>query len=108
MRLDDTNPAKEDTEYVESILEDVRWILQSHKPWDGPVRKTSQYFDLIYQCALSLVESGDAYVDSLSAEEMRAYRGTLTQPGKDSPFRGRTIQDNLERFQKVGACNTYT
>lgn len=105
MRLDDTNPTKEDVEYVQSILEDVRWILSSEtneNPWDGPVRKTSSYFDLIYDCAMSLIETGDAYVDSLSSEQIREYRGTLKQPGVDSPFRtSRTLQENIAIFQQM-------
>lgn len=107
MRMDDTNPSKEDIEYVESILEDVRWIQEGlydssssdAAPWDGPVRKTSDYFEQIYDCAVALIKSGDAYVDSLTAEEMREYRGTLTEPGKDSPYRNRSIQENLELFE---------
>ena len=105
MRLDDTNPTKEDQEYVDSILEDVRWIQSGlydeslGDPWDGSVRKTSSYFDQIYDCAVALIKSGDAYVDSLSAEEMREYRGTLKEPGKDSPFRTRSIEENLELFE---------
>lgn len=106
MRLDDTNPTKEDKEYVESILEDVRWIQSGiddenteTTPWVGPVRKTSDYFDLIYDCAEALIKTGDAYVDSLSAEEMKEYRGTLTEPGKDSPDRTRSIEESLEIFQ---------
>uniref|UniRef100_A0A7S3DN67 glutamine--tRNA ligase n=1 Tax=Entomoneis paludosa TaxID=265537 RepID=A0A7S3DN67_9STRA len=108
MRMDDTNPSKEDEEYVQSILEDVKWIQQGlyqddgdadSKPWEGPVRKTSQYFDTIYDCAVALIESGNAYVDSLSAEEMREYRGSLTEPGKDSPYRTRSVEENLELFQ---------
>ena len=113
MRMDDTNPTKEDEEYVESILEDVKWIqsgLYEEKndenggeatPWEGSVRKTSSYFDAIYNCAEALILRGDAYVDSLSAEEMREYRGTLTEPGKDSPFRTRTPEESLELFRKV-------
>lgn len=104
MRMDDTNPSKEDIEYVQSILEDVIWIQhglfdESPVPWEGDVRKTSDYFDLIYDCAVELIKSGDAYVDSLSAEEMREYRGTLTDPGKNSPYRDRTVEENLELFQ---------
>ena len=109
MRMDDTNPSKEDEEYVESILEDVKWIQsglhESLEPWDGPVRKTSDYFDVIYDCAEALIKQGDAYVDSLSAEEMREYRGSLTEPGKDSPYRTRSIEENLELFRKVGREN---
>ena len=114
MRMDDTNPTKEDEEYVESILEDVKWIQSGlyeggsddkneATPWEGVVRKTSSYFDTIYECAEALILQGDAYVDSLSAEEMREYRGSLTEPGKDSPFRTRTPEESLELFRKV--CN---
>ena len=105
MRMDDTNPSKEDEEYVASILEDVRWILSGlfdgDAPWDGEVRKTSSYFDDIHACAEYLIQQGDAYVDSLSAEEMREYRGTLTEPGKNSPYRDRTVEENLDLFRKV-------
>lgn len=109
MRMDDTNPSKEDEEYVESILKDVMWIQSGlfdgmDKPWDGNVRKTSDYFDAIYEAAVALIQSGDAYVDSLSAEEMREYRGSLTEPGKDSPYRTRSIEENLELFQGVSFC----
>mmetsp|Transcript_51 Transcript_51/g.243 ORF Transcript_51/g.243 Transcript_51/m.243 type:complete len:855 (-) Transcript_51:137-2701(-) len=103
MRLDDTNPSKEDEEYVNSILEDVKWIQQGlfddEKPWEGEVRKTSSYFDTIYDCAVALIKSGDAYIDSLTAEEMREYRGTLTEPGKESPYRTRSIEENLQLFE---------
>ena len=104
MRLDDTNPSKEDNEYVDSILEDVRWIQDGlyngqDCPWEGRVRKTSDYFDEIYESAVALIKSGDAYVDSLSAEEMREYRGTLTEPGKDSPYRNRSVEENLKLFE---------
>ncbi|CAJ1933890.1 unnamed protein product [Cylindrotheca closterium] len=105
MRMDDTNPTKEDEEYVESILEDVKWIqsglFEDETPWEGDVRKTSSYFDTIYECAEALIKSGDAYVDSLSADEMREYRGTLTSPGKNSPFRERSVEENLELFRKM-------
>mmetsp|Transcript_37578 Transcript_37578/g.91182 ORF Transcript_37578/g.91182 Transcript_37578/m.91182 type:complete len:842 (-) Transcript_37578:1404-3929(-) len=105
MRMDDTNPTKEDEEYVESILEDVKWIqsglFEDETPWEGDVRKTSSYFDTIYDCAEALIKSGDAYVDSLSAEEMREYRGTLTSPGKNSPFRERSVEENLELLRKM-------
>lgn len=105
MRLDDTNPSKEDEEYVTSILEDVKWIqsglFESEHPWNGQVRKTSDYFDTIYEAAIQLIKQGDAYVDSLSAEEMREFRGTLTEPGKDSPYRARSIEENLELFEGV-------
>ena len=103
LRMDDTNPSKEDKEYVDSIIQDVNWIqeglFEGETVWEGDVRKTSSYFDFIYECAVSLIKSGDAYVDSLTAEEMRSYRGTLTEPGKDSPYRGRSIEENLELFE---------
>jgi glutaminyl-tRNA synthetase len=104
MRLDDTNPSKEGQEYVDSILQDVRWIQSglsngSTDPWKGNVRKTSDYFGLIYDCAEALIKQGDAYVDSLTADEMREYRGTLTEPGKDSPHRDRSVEENLELFR---------
>jgi hypothetical protein len=113
MRLDDTNPSKEDEEYVASILEDVQWIQSGlvepgQKPWSGSVRKTSDYFDQIYDCAVSLIKSGDAYVDSLSAEEMREYRGSLTEPGKNSPYRTRTIEENLELFEGVSSPSAFS
>jgi len=119
MRLDDTNPSKENQEYIDSILEDVRWIqsdteafldapfdnenAENNGPWFGKVHKTSDSFQLIYKCTKELIKSGDAYVDSLSAEEMREYRGSLTEPGKDSPFRTRSIEENLELFEKMRA-----
>lgn len=106
MRLDDTNPSKEDEEYVASILEDVQWIQSGlvepgKKAWSGSVRKTSDYFEHIYESAVSLIKSGNAYVDSLSADEMREYRGSLTVPGQDSPYRCRSIEENLNLFQGV-------
>ena len=109
MRMDDTNPTKEDVEYVESILEDVKWIQsglyeddgKNIVPWEGDVRKTSSYFDTIYDCAEALIKEGDAYIESLSAEDMREYRGTLTEPGKDSPYRTRSVEENLDIFRKV-------
>mmetsp|Transcript_13450 Transcript_13450/g.15128 ORF Transcript_13450/g.15128 Transcript_13450/m.15128 type:complete len:873 (-) Transcript_13450:115-2733(-) len=118
MRLDDTNPSKENQEYIDSILEDVRWIqsgtepfqnspppnkdkLEDNGPWYGKVHKTSDSFQVIYDCAKELIKSGDAYVDSLPAEEMREYRGTLTEPGRDSPFRKRSAEDSLELLEKM-------
>ena len=110
MRMDDTNPSKEDEEYVASILKDVKWIqsglFEGQVPWDGPVRKTSDYFQVIYEAAVALIQQGDAYVDSLSAEEMREYRGTLTEPGKDSPYRTRSIEENMNLFQGVSDTQT--
>jgi glutamyl/glutaminyl-tRNA synthetase len=105
MRMDDTNPSKEDEEYVNSILEDVRWIqsglYEGKDPWDGSVRKTSSYFDEIYASAEYLIKQGDAYIESLSADEMREYRGTLTEPGKNSPYRDRSVDENLKLFREV-------
>ena len=79
----------------------MKWIRSSSKPWSGEVRKTSDSFELIYRCAVSLIESGDAYVDELSAEEMREYRGTLKEPGKNSPWRNRSIEENLKLFDEM-------
>ena len=95
LRFDDTNPAKEDIEYVESIKEDVRWLGFE---WDGEICYSSDYFDRLYEYALELINKGLAYVDELSADEIREYRGTLTQPGKNSPYRDRSIEENLALF----------
>ena len=95
LRFDDTNPAKEDIEYVESIKEDVRWLGFQ---WDGEICYSSDYFDRLYEYALELINKGLAYVDELSADEIREYRGTLTQPGKNSPYRDRSIEENLALF----------
>jgi glutaminyl-tRNA synthetase len=99
LRFDDTNPAKEDTEYVDSIMADVKW-LGFH--WDG-LFYASDYFDQLYQWAVKLIQDGKAYVDDLSAEEIRKYRGTLTEPGKDSPHRNRTAEENLNLFERMKA-----
>src|SRR3984893_13550781 len=99
LRFDDTNPEKEETEYVDSIQEDVRW-LGFH--WDG-LFYASDYFDQLYEWAVKLIKSGKAYVDDLSAEEIRKYRGTLTQPGKDSPYRNRSVEENLDLFERMRA-----
>mmetsp|Transcript_47553 Transcript_47553/g.40166 ORF Transcript_47553/g.40166 Transcript_47553/m.40166 type:complete len:845 (+) Transcript_47553:1-2535(+) len=107
MRFDDTNPVKEDQEYVDSILSDVRWLAGSlvgrDDPWDGEVRYASSYFDDIYAVAEHLITTGKAYVDSLTAEEIREYRGTLTEAGKNSPYRERSVEENLEMFRKMKA-----
>ncbi|MGH1372904.1 MAG: glutamine--tRNA ligase/YqeY domain fusion protein [Cellvibrionaceae bacterium] len=100
LRFDDTNPAKEDQEYVESILEDVRWLGFD---WSGEVRYASSYFDQFYQWALLLIEQGKAYVCHLNAEETREYRGWATKPGKDSPYRDRSVEENLAEFEKMRA-----
>ncbi|HEX3680898.1 MAG TPA: glutamine--tRNA ligase/YqeY domain fusion protein, partial [Bryobacteraceae bacterium] len=99
LRFDDTNPEKEETEYVDSIMADVKW-LGFH--WDG-LFYASDYFDQLYEWALKLIRDGKAYVDDLSAEEIRKYRGTLTEPGKDSPHRNRSVEENLDLFQRMKA-----
>ena len=100
LRFDDTNPTKEEEEYVQSIQADVRWLGFD---WDKRLYFASDYFEELYQYALKLVETGKAYVDDLSAEEIREYRGTLTQPGKDSPYRDRPVAENLDLFQRMRA-----
>lgn len=100
LRFDDTNPAKEEVEYVDSIQEDVRWLGFT---WDDRMFYASNYFDRLYAFAETLIEKGLAYVDDLSQEEIRAYRGTLTEPGKDSPYRGRSVAENLDLFRRMRA-----
>ena len=100
LRFDDTNPTTEDVEYVDSIMEDVRWLGFQ---WSGEPRYASDYFETLYSYAVHLIERGLAYVDSLSAEEMRAYRGTLTEPGKESPYRNRPVAENLDLFSRMRA-----
>lgn len=99
LRFDDTNPTKEEMEYVESIKRDVNWLGFE---WDGEVRYSSDYFDMVYQYAIELINKGLAYVDELSLEEIRQYRGTLTEAGKNSPYRDRSIEDNLKLFTEMG------
>ena len=99
LRFDDTNPSKEETEYVDSIMEDVKW-LGFH--WDG-LFYASDYFGQLYAWAVELIKAGKAYVDDLSADEIRKYRGTLTEPGKDSPFRDRSVEENLNLFERMKA-----
>ncbi len=98
LRLDDTNPTREDVEYVDSIREDVRWLGFD---WAGREFYASDYFEQIYACAVALIGRGLAYVDSLSADEIREYRGTLTQPGRNSPFRDRPAEENLSLFDRM-------
>ena len=100
LRFDDTNPTREDVEYTQSIVEDVRWLGYD---WGEHLYYASDYFDRLYDYALQLIRAGDAYVCSLSAEEIREYRGTLTEPGRDSPYRGRSIEENLDLFQGMRA-----
>lgn len=97
LRMDDTNPVKEDTEYIDAILEDIRW-LGFH--WEN-MYYASDYFDFLYECALKLIRDGKAYVDDLSADEIREYRGTLTEPGKNSPYRDRSVDENLDLFRRM-------
>ena len=99
LRFDDTNPEKEETEYVESIKADVNWLGFQ---WDG-LFYASDYFDQLYEWAIKLVKNGKAYVDDLSADEIRKYRGTLTEPGKDSPYRSRRVEENLDLFERMRA-----
>ena len=98
LRFDDTNPVKEDVEYVDSIKADVEWLGFK---WEGEPRYASDYFDALYGYAIELIEKGLAYVDELSPDQMREYRGTLTEPGKNSPYRDRTIEENLALFEKM-------
>jgi len=98
LRFDDTNPSKEETEYVESIKEDVRWLGFD---WGDRLFYASDYFEQLYEYAIQLVKEGKAYVDDFSAEEIRAYRGTLTEPGKESPYRNRTVGENLDLFERM-------
>ena len=91
LRFDDTNPVKEDTEYVDSIMEDVKWLGFE---WDE-LRLASDYFDTMYECAVKLIKKGKAFVCDLTGDEMKEYRGTLTEPGKESPYRDRSVEENL-------------
>ena len=97
LRLDDTNPTKEDVEYVDAIMEDIEWL--GYK-WDR-VLYASDYFDAIHESAIKLIKKGKAYVDDLSADEIREYRGTLTEPGKESPYRSRSVEENLDLFRRM-------
>lgn len=99
LRLDDTNPTKEDVEYVDAIMEDIKWLGFK---WDN-VYYASDYFDFIYECALRLIDKGLAYVDQSSAEEIKALRGTLTEAGRESPYRNRPIEENKELFSRMTA-----
>ncbi|MEI9599129.1 glutamine--tRNA ligase [Moellerella wisconsensis] len=100
LRFDDTNPVKEDVEYVNSIQNDVKWLGFE---WSGKVHYSSDYFDTLYQYAIELINKGLAYVDELSPEQIREYRGTLKQSGKNSPYRDRTVEENLALFEKMRA-----
>ncbi len=100
LRFDDTNPEKEEQEYVDSIISAVQWLGFD---WGKHLYYASNYFDTMYACAEYLIQSGNAYVDSLSAEDMRAYRGSLSEPGKDSPYRNRSAEENLDLFRRMKA-----
>ena len=100
LRFDDTNPTKEDTEYVDSIQEDIKWLGFS---WGNRRYYASDYFEKLYEYACALIKQGLAYVDDLTAEEIRAYRGTLTEPGKESPCRSRSVAENLALFERMKA-----
>ncbi len=100
LRFDDTNPSKEEIEYVESIKNDVRWLGFD---WDDRMYYASDYFEEMYECAVQLIKTGKAYVCDLNAEEIREYRGTLTEPGRESPYRNRPVEENLDLFQRMRA-----
>ena len=108
LRFDDTNPAKEEREYIDAIIEDVRWLGAD---WEDRLFFASDYFEQLYEWAVQLIKDGKAYVDHLSVEEISAYRGTLTEPGKESPYRNRSVEENLDLFERMrngefpdGAC----
>jgi len=100
LRFDDTNPTKEETHYVEAIKRDIRWLGFD---WEDREFYASDYFEKLYEYAVRLIKAGKAYVDDLNADEIREYRGTLTEPGKNSPYRDRTVEENLELFEKMRA-----
>ena len=98
MRFDDTNPTKEEEEYVKAIIEDIKWLGYD---WGDRLFYASDYFEKLYKFAVQLIKEGKAYVDDLSPEEIREYRGTLTQTGKESPYRDRSAAENLDLFQRM-------
>jgi glutaminyl-tRNA synthetase len=100
LRFDDTNPLKEDQAYVDAIIEDVRWLGFD---WGDRLTHASDYYDRFYECGLQLIRDAKAYIESLSADEIREYRGTLTEPGKDSPYRDRSAEENLDLFERMRA-----
>jgi glutaminyl-tRNA synthetase len=100
LRFDDTNPLKEEQEYIDAIIRDIRWLGFD---WEDRLFYASDYFEQLYEWAVQLIKQGDAYVDDLSADEMREYRGTLTEPGKNSPYRDRPIEENLDLFARMRA-----
>jgi len=98
LRFDDTNPVKEEVEYVDSIMEDIRWLGYS---WDDRLFYASDYFEQLYEYAVRLIKKGKAYICDLTADEVRQFRGTLTEPGKESPYRNRSVEENLDLFQRM-------
>ncbi|NLP02350.1 MAG: glutamine--tRNA ligase, partial [Fibrobacter sp.] len=98
LRFDDTNPAKEEQEYIRAIQEDIKWLGFD---WGDHLYYASDYFEQMYHWAIELIKAGKAYVDDLSADQIREYRGTLTQPGKESPYRNRSVEENLDLFQRM-------
>src|SRR5207248_11236874 len=100
LRFDDTNPTTEEEEYVQSIKEDVRWLGFD---WEGREFYASDYFDQLYEWAVELIRNGKAYVDSLSAEEIKEYRGNFYRAGQESPYRNRSVAENLDLFQRMRA-----
>src|SRR5262245_22872507 len=100
LRLDDTNPVKETQEYVDQIMADIRWLGFD---WDNRLFHASDYFEQLYQWAEQLIQKGKAYVDELNADEMREYRGTLTEPGRESPYRSRPVAESLDLFRRMRA-----
>src|SRR5207253_1680999 len=100
LRFDDTNPEKEEQEYVDSIKDNLRWLGFD---WEDRLFYASDYFDQLHDWAVQLIKSGKAYVCDLSAEEVRRYRGTLTEPGKESPYRNRSVEENLDLFARMRA-----
>src|SRR5580693_2435760 len=100
LRFDDTNPSKEETEYVDSIIEDVRWLGGN---WEDRLFYASDYFGQLYEWAVQLIKSGQAYVCDLTPDQVRQQRGTLTEPGQESPYRGRSVAENLDLFARMKA-----
>jgi glutaminyl-tRNA synthetase len=98
LRFDDTNPSKEEQEYVDSIEQDVRWLGFD---WESRLFYASDYFDQLHDYAVQLITKGKAYVCDLNADQVREHRGTLTQPGKDSPYRNRSVEENLDLFKRM-------
>src|SRR6266850_7968969 len=100
LRFDDTNPTKESQEYVDAIVRDIRWLGFD---WGEHLHHASDYFEQLYQWAVELIGRGKAYVDDLSGDQIREYRGTLTEPGRPSPFRDRSVEENLDLFRRMRA-----